>query len=152
MAETVWHPHIAVTCIIRYKGKYLILKRLDTLKKWPGKWTFPGGKVIQEDFIGTPTTINNQWYKTLEFACMREIEEETGINKHKIGSLRYLCNIAIPDTLIVSFVANLRSDEIPVIKVQETECSEYKWVTLYEAYSIDLIDGLLHELQQAEEL
>ncbi len=151
--ETVWHPTISVTCIIQNQGRYLILKRHSNKNKWPNKWTFPGGKVTEEDFKGTPTAINNQWYGALENACCREIEEETGINKTKISSLKYLCNIAIPDTLIVSYVANLMSPNEPIdIKIQEEECSEYKWVSLYEAFNIDLIDGLLHELQMAEEL
>lgn len=151
--ETIWHPTIAVTCILQNQGRYLILKRHSNKNKWPNKWTFPGGKVTEEDFKGTLTAINNQWYGALENACLREIEEETGINKYKLSSLKYLCNIAIPDTLIVSYVANLMSPNEPIdIKIQEEECSEYKWISLYEAFNIDLIDGLLHELQMAEEL
>lgn len=143
---------VAVTAIIRrYDGRMLITKRHPDKKKWPSKWTVPGGQLEDTDFIGTPTEINNQWYGTLENAVRREVEEET---KLEINNIRYLCNIAIPGCIIISFVADCplhTFNNFPnAVFLQEDECTEYAWVTAREAEEYDLIDGLLDELREAE--
>ena len=40
---------IAITAIIVKKGKYLITKRSSNKKRFPGKWTVPGGKLETDD-------------------------------------------------------------------------------------------------------
>lgn len=137
--------NVAVTAIVRNGDKFLITRRHKDKKKWPGKWTVPGGKVESDDFVGTPTDIDNQWYHVLENAVRREVHEETGLH---IGNIRYLCNIGIPDTIIVSYVADT-VDQWDVIKLQEEECDDYAWVTAKEAEDYDLIDGILGEIKEA---
>jgi 8-oxo-dGTP pyrophosphatase MutT (NUDIX family) len=137
---------VAVTAIIRKGDKFLITKRTATKKKWPNKWTVPGGKVEVADFLGTPTPINNQWYHVLENAVEREVKEETGIH---ICNLKYLASIAVPDTIIISFTADLDGSGEQEPKLQLEECDEYAWVTKEEAANYDLIDGILDEIKIA---
>lgn len=137
--------NVAVTAIIKRNtdGRILITKRTATKKKWPNKWTVPGGQLEDSDFLGTPTEINNQWYGTLENAVRREVQEEVGI---EIYEIQYLCNIAVPGTIIVSFVAICKPQEVTL---QQEECDDFAWVTYEEAKKYDLIDGLLDEIYEA---
>lgn len=138
--------NVAVTAIIkRWDGRMLITKRASAKKKWPNKWTVPGGRVETKDFLGTPTEINNQWYHILERAAEREVKEETGL---LISNIRYLCSIAVPDTIIISFVAETFNQD-DLVKLQIEECDDYAWVTYEEAKDYDLIDGILEELHDA---
>jgi len=136
---------VSVTAIVfNANGKMLITKRASTKKRWPDKWTVPGGRVSSADFIGTPTEINNQWYGTLEAATRREVLEEVGLS---IDNIEYLTSIAIPGGMIISYTANATSD---VIQLQEEETDAYAWVSAKEAEKYDLIDGILRELYDAE--
>ena len=138
--------YVAVTAIVkRHDGRVLITKRTATKKKWPNKWTVPGGRVGTADFLGTPTEINNQWYGTLINAVKREVREETGI---EIWNVQYLCDIAVPDTIIISFIAET-SEENPMPVLQMEECDAFAWVTPEEAENYDLIDGILGEIKEA---
>lgn len=135
--------NVAVTAIIIKDGKVLITKRHPDKKKWPSKWTFPGGGLEDADFLGTPTDINNQWYHTLENCVRREVMEEVGL---RINTIEYLCNIAVPGTIIVSYIAQYQSGEVVL---QETECVDYAWVDYQESKDYDLIDGLDLEIIEA---
>lgn len=139
---------VAVTAIIKrpHDGRMLITKRTAEKRKWPNKWTVPGGKVEVTDFLGTPTEINNQWYHVLENAVDREVKEETGLHVH---SIKYLCCIGVPDTIIVSYTAVLDGSGPAEPTLQLEECDEYAWVSYEEAKEYDLIDGILDELKTA---
>jgi 8-oxo-dGTP pyrophosphatase MutT (NUDIX family) len=140
---------VAVTAIVRRPdGKMLITRRSPEKKRWPGKWTVPGGGLEKADYLGTPTEINEQWYGVLENAVRREVKEETNLN---ITDIDYLCCIGIPDCVIVSYVAE--TDQYGAeneVRLQEGECDQYAWVTAKEAREYDLIDGLQDELVEAE--
>lgn len=139
--------NVAVTGIVRNAGgKMLITKRHPDKKKWPNKWTVPGGQLEDKDFLGTPTPINNQWYNTLDNCLRREVREETGI---EINSIRYLTNIAVPGCIIISFIADTIVP-FPLVKLQDGETVEHAWVTAEEAKDYDLIEGILDELIEAE--
>lgn len=135
--------YVAVTAIVIKDGKFLITKRHPDKKRWPNKWTVPGGRLERSDFVGEPTDINNQWYDTLLRAARREVMEEVGL---EVDNFRFLRDIAIPDTVILSFVADWSSGEV---KLQEEEATEYAWVSAQEAEEYDLIDGLLQEIKDA---
>lgn len=138
--------YVSVTAIIkRSDGKMLITKRSASKKKWPNKWTVPGGRVERKDFLGTPTTTNSQWYHVLINAVKREVKEETGF---EISNVKFLCDLAIPDTIIISFVADL-FDEYDKPNLQTEECDAYAWVDIEEAKSYDLIEGIYEELVEA---
>lgn len=136
--------NVSVTAIIKHLGQFLITRRSATKSKWPGKWTVPGGKLEEKDFLGTPTTTNSQWYHVLENAVRREVKEETDLD---IKNIRYLCNLVFPGTVVISYVADLEGWDIP--NLQKEECDEYAWVTLEQAEQYDLIEGILEELKLA---
>ena len=58
---------VSVSAIIVVGGKVLLLKRSPELTNFPGEWSFPGGKVEEED-------------ESSFAAILREIEEETGLD------------------------------------------------------------------------
>lgn len=136
---------VSVTAIvINHEGKILITKRTATKKKWPSKWTVPGGGVTKEDFLGTPTTTNCQWYDVLINAVKREVKEETNLD---IYDVEFLCDLAIPDTIIISFTAKAKNAREVVLQVEETD--EYAWIGEDEIKNYDLIEGLAEELLAA---
>ncbi len=132
---------IAVTAIIIRDGKILITKRHPVKRLWPNKWTFPGGGLEDTDFIGTPTEVNNQWYHTLENCVRREVREEVGL---EVDNIKYLCNIAIPRCVIISFTADYKSG---FVQLQKDECIEYSWIGKDDLDKYDFIDGLVDELR-----
>ncbi|HBK85283.1 MAG TPA: hypothetical protein DDZ53_04545, partial [Firmicutes bacterium] len=67
-----------VTAFLHNNGEYLLMKRADNRKIAPGVWSGVGGHMEQSE-INDPLT-----------ACYREIEEETGISRDKISSLKLL--------------------------------------------------------------
>ena len=58
---------VSVSAIIVVGGKVLLLKRSPDLANFPGEWSFPGGKVEEND-------------ESSFAAVLREIEEEVGID------------------------------------------------------------------------
>lgn len=148
---TKWTPQVAVTCILERtvedQRQYLLVKRSDKEKRWPGMWTIPGGKVKQSDFIGVPTAINEQWYDVLEFACRRKVQEETGIGQYEYEYPKYLCNIALKDRLIISFGAKILK---PPLILLSDELTDYCWATVDEVLEMDknkqIIDGIASEI------
>ena len=138
---------VVSTAIIHKKGKFLILKRSLDKKVWPGKWTVPGGGLTVDDYINTPKTTESIWYSALEKNLRREVKEECDL---EIDDIRYLLDLVFirPDGIPVvtlSFLADYKSGEV---KLNE-ESVDYAWVSLQEAKSYDLIEGILGELELA---
>src|ERR1044072_6520736 len=118
--------YVSVSAIVKsHEGKVLITMLTASKKKWPNKWTNTGGRVEAKNFLGTPTTTNSQWYHVLINAVEREVKEETGMHIHNV---KFLCDLAIPDTIIVSFVADLDGSGEQEPKLQLEECDDYAWV------------------------
>ena len=140
---------IVITAIIEKEGKYLITKRSKSKKRFPGKWTVPGGRLEVSDYINTPKETKDYWYNVLEKTLRREVEEEVGI---KIKNIEYVTSLAtvhddgVP-SLVISCLAQFDSGEI---KLQEGETDEFDWVSLEEAKSYDLIDGIYEEIIMAD--
>ena len=142
MSEAVLR--IAVTAIvINSEGKVLITKRSKDKKRWPGRWTVPGGTLDENDYNHRPAdTSAGQWYGVIEDCLRREVEEETGL---RIRNIKYECSLVFPGTLVLSFSCNVLGSE--EVKLQESECEAFAWVTKKEAESYDLIEGILEEIQ-----
>jgi 8-oxo-dGTP pyrophosphatase MutT (NUDIX family) len=139
--------YVVVTGILVKDGKYLIAKRADWEKAFPGKWTVPGGKLEILDYALKKKDTSSHWYNVLENVLKREIKEETSLEIKNIGyvtSMAYIRPDEIP-CLIVSLFAELK-DENSSIKLCNalTDC---KWVSLEEAKKYDLIEGIYEELE-----
>jgi 8-oxo-dGTP pyrophosphatase MutT (NUDIX family) len=144
--------YIAVTGIVRKAGKFLICKRSEQEKIFPGKWCVPGGRVMQSDFIHTPKDTQDHWFNVFEKILQKEIFEETNVRIKHIG---YVSNLALlrPNgftTIIVSLHAEWESGE--VVMKQPEELVDYAWVTLQEAKEYDLIENIYEQLEKVENI
>lgn len=143
--------YIAVTGIIRKNGKYLICKRSEKEKAFPGKWCVPGGKVERSHFVNAPQDTGDYWLDLFEKVLKREVKEETSLEIKNIG---YVSNLAFlrPNgflTIIVSLYADHADGEI---KLAEDELTEHAWVTLEEAKDYDLLDNLYEQIERVDEV
>ena len=120
--------HVAVTGIIVKDGKYLITKRSEKEKNFPGFWTVPGGRLEQSDYINNPKDTGDAWYNVLERVLEREVKEETGIN---VKNSRYLLSLAFMRSDNISVTVNSYYCDYDSGEVQlSDELSDYKWVSV----------------------
>lgn len=140
--------YIVVTGIIVRDGRYLIAKRAEREKAFPGRWTVPGGKLEVLDYILRKKDTSEHWYNVLEDLLRKEIKEETDLEIENIGyvtSMVYIRPDKIP-CLIVSLSADAKEGEVKLCDAL-TECA---WVGLEEAKSYDLIEGIYEELEMLD--
>ena len=146
------YPYVtAVTAIIEKDGRFLITRRVATKKKWPGRWTVPGGKLEPSDYVDLPKDSEKTWYNVIERVLRREVKEEVGL---AITDIEYLTSIvadyapAMTPVLILSFLSRCAGGDL---KLQENEVDDAKWVTAEESKQYDLIGGIYEELVMAED-
>lgn len=140
--------YIVVTGILIKDGKYLITKRADWEKAFPGKWTVPGGKLEVLDYVLREKDTKDHWYNVFEDLLRREVEEEVGLeieNIDYVTSLVYVRDDKIP-TVIVSLVAEPKEKEFTKVRLCNA-LTEFAWVDLEEAKNYDLIEGIYEELE-----
>ena len=145
MVDRNLNHYIVVTAIVIKDGKYLIAKRADWEKAFPGRWTVPGGKLEVLDYVLRKKDTPHHWYNIFEDLVKREVMEEAGIEIENLGyvtSLAYIRSDKIP-CIIVSLHADAKSDKIRLCKA----LTEYAWVSLEEAKNYDLIEGIYGELE-----
>src|SRR4030043_491636 len=140
---------VVITAIVIKDGKYLITRRSPNKKRFPGKWTVPGGKLEISDYIDLPKETEFYWYNVLEKVLKREVKEEVGI---EIKNIEYVTSLATIHTdgnpsLVISCMADYASGKV---KLQKDEADQYAWVNLREAKKYDLLDGIYEELVMAE--
>ncbi|MBI4039962.1 NUDIX domain-containing protein [Candidatus Daviesbacteria bacterium] len=140
---------VAITAIIVKDNKYLIIQRSKDKKRFPDMWTVPGGKLETSDYTSLPKDTKEYWYNVLEKTLRREVKEETGL---EITNIEYVTSLATVHgdgnpSLVISCLADYDSGEV---KLQAEEAQGYQWVSLAEAKSYDLIDGIYDELVMAE--
>ncbi len=154
MAVPLEELHRVVLSAVIYtkERKYLIAKR-GMHKIFPGKWHVPGGGISLNDYKDLPssTPTQKQWYGVLENALRRELREEVNV---EIGNPEYLTDVAFvrPDTvpvIVLSFYAPYVSGEVKFIDEENTD---HAWVTLEEAKSYDLIEGIWHEIEMVDNI
>ena len=137
--------YIVVTGIILKDGKYLIAKRAEWEKAFPGKWTVPGGKLEVLDYVLREKDTGSHWYNVFENLLKREVEEEVGLeikNINYVTSMVYIRSDKIP-CLIVSLYAETENENIRLCHA----LTDFAWVNLEEAKNYDLIDGIYEELE-----
>ena len=139
------HYVVVTGILVNKEGKYLITKRADWEKAFPGQWTVPGGKIEVLDYVLRKKDTSEHWYNILEDSLKREILEEVGLEINNLGyvtSLVYIRPDKIP-CLIVSLWANPKTENVRL----SNELTEYKWVDLQEAKNYSLIEGIYEELE-----
>lgn len=137
--------YIVVTGILIKNGKYLITKRADWEKAFPGRWTVPGGKLEILEYALRDKDTKHHWYNVVEDALKRECREEVNLEIKNIGyvtSMVYIRPDKIP-CLIISLFAEAVNEEIKLCNA----LTEYAWVDIEEAKNYDLIDGIYDELK-----
>ncbi len=142
---------VVITAIVQKNGKYLILQRSSSKRRFPNRWTVPGGHLETTDFINEPKDTAEYWYNVLEKALAREVREEVGL---EIKNVRYVTSLATvhedgAPSLVLSCLADYDSGEV---KLQPEECQNHAWVDLQEAKNYDLIDGIYDELAMADDV
>ncbi|MGV8169600.1 MAG: NUDIX domain-containing protein [Candidatus Nanoarchaeia archaeon] len=143
--------YISVTGIVVKDEKFLICRRSEKEKIFPGKWCVPGGKIQQSDFINTAKDTNDHWFDIFEKVLKKEIKEETNL---EIKSIGYVSNLALirPNgftTIIVSLYAEHASGEVVL---QDDELVDYAWISLEEAKNYDLIENIYEQLEKVQEI
>ena len=137
--------YVVVTGIIIKDGKFLITKRNENEKAFPGLWTVPGGKLELDDYSNRKAdTDAGQWYNICEDLLKREVKEETNL---EFKNLKYLTSLSFirPDNIpvfVISFYADYHTGDVKL----SDEMTDHAWVTLEEAKSYKLIDGIFEEL------
>ncbi len=145
MADKNLNHYIVVTAILVKEGKYLITKRADWEKAFPGRWTVPGGKLEVLDYVLREKDTPHHWYNVFEDLIKREVAEEVGLEIENIGyvtSLVYIRPDKIP-CMIVSLYADAKTDNVRLCNA----LTEHVWVSLEEAKNYDLIEGIYEELE-----
>jgi len=141
---------VVITAIVRKDGKYLITKRSASKKRFPSKWTVPGGRLESGDYALMEKETEFYWYNVLEKTLRREVLEEVGL---EIDNIHYVTSLAtIHEDGSPSIVISCGADYVSgVVKLQEGEVDTFEWVTLEQAQDYDLIDGIYEELSMAED-
>ncbi|HSU73041.1 MAG TPA: NUDIX domain-containing protein [Candidatus Binatia bacterium] len=136
--------YVSTTGIVVKDGKFLIAKRSEREKAFPGKWTVPGGKFQHGDYHQLAPNKGGLWYEPVERALRREIKEEVNLD---IDNIRYVTNITFvrPDAahcLILSYACDYVDGDVVLCDA----LTDHAWVSLAEAKKYDLIDGIYDEL------
>jgi 8-oxo-dGTP pyrophosphatase MutT (NUDIX family) len=137
--------YVVVTGILVRNGKYLITKRAEWEKAFPGRWTVPGGKLEVLDYALKEKDTKHHWYNVIENLLKKEIREEVGLEIKNIGyvtSMVYIRPDNVPCLIISLFAETCDDKEVRLCNA----LSEYAWVDLDEARDYDLIDGIYDEL------
>jgi len=147
--ENQFLHEVVITAIIVKDGKYLITRRSATKKRFPGMWTVPGGKLETNDYINLPKETTDYWYNVLEKVLRREVKEEVGL---EIDNIEYITSLATvhkdgAPSLVISCLADYVKGDVTL---QKEETDKFEWVSLEEAKTMPLIDGIYDELVMAD--
>jgi len=140
---------VSVTTLVIHNGRILLTKRASNKKRYANLWSFPGGHVEEQDYIGLSHNSAGVAYKIFERTARREVREETGI---EITKPQYLTNMELGngEVLVVSMVAGVQPDSAGLLRPDGVENVEVGWFTLDEALRLPLIDGVQEEILLAQ--
>lgn len=150
MKDNQYLHEVAITAIVVRNERYLIVRRSQNKKRFPGMWVVPGGRLEPGDYVNLPKDTEHYWYNVLEKTLKREVKEEVGV---EISNIEYVTSLARvhedgAPSLVISCVADYVRGNVTL---QKNETDQYVWVTLKEAKDYDLIEGIYDELVMAEQ-
>ncbi len=132
--------------------EYLIAKRSEREKAFPGKWTVPGGKLVTHEYRTLPKSVAGYegWYGLLDWLVRKEVREEVGL---EIGPIGYVTDVVFfrPDgypVVTLSFWAPYAGGEVKLGK----DLVDHAWITPAEANGYDLIEGIGDELRMVDDI
>jgi 8-oxo-dGTP pyrophosphatase MutT (NUDIX family) len=143
--RNLMHYVVVTGILVNREGKFLIAKRADWEKAFPGKWTAPGGKLEVLDYVLREKDTKDHWYNVLEGLLKREVMEEVGLEISNIGYVTSMVYIR-PDSmpcLIISLYAEANSEGVRLCNA----LTDHAWVSLEDARNYDLIEGIFEELE-----
>lgn len=117
----------AVAVIVNDDNKVLLLKRVDNPDIWqPNKWSLVGGGIEKGE--------------TAKKACLREIEEETGLEiKNCVESFKINRHGNSEETL---FACRYKGEDTDV-ELDKDENSNYGWYSIAEMEYLDIVPHLI---------
>ena len=124
--------YFVVTGIVRYKDKFLILKKSSDDRNYPDKWSFCAG-FVKEFEPGEDTVI-------------REIKEETGLDAKilKKGDIIKVIDKEKGKKWVVAvYLCKVEKEEVKLCH----ENSEFRWVSADEFKNYDFVPGLPKDLK-----
>ncbi len=120
-----------VTAFLEHDGLVLILKRSMNVKSMKGKWAGISGYIEDEEPID---------------AAIREIEEETGIERSKLRFIAKGSVIEVYDNDITWLVHPFRFYTDDTNRRLESEHDEYRWIKPEEIIYYDTVPKLKETL------
>lgn len=143
--ENKYLHEVVITAIIKKDGKYLITRRSQNKKRFPGKWTVPGGRLETNDYLELKKDTKFYWYNVLERTLKREVKEEVGID---ITNIEYITSLATvhedgSPSIVISCIADYISGKIVL---QEDESDNFAWINSEESKNYEMLDGIYEEL------
>jgi len=142
--KNLLHYVVVTGILINKEGKFLITKRAEGEKAFPGRWTVPGGKLEVLDYALRDKDTFHHWYNIFENLLKREVMEEVKLeikNIDYVTSMVYIRPDKIP-CLIISLFADCITENVSLCSA----LTDYAWVNLEEAKGYDLIEGIYDEL------
>jgi 8-oxo-dGTP diphosphatase len=115
--------------LLRHGDRYLLLRRAETKRFAPGRWTGLGGRIEDGEFAD------------LQRSALRELAEEAGIDATEVAdfALRRALLHAKPGeplTLLLYFTGSLSAPVLPA-----TSEGTLSWVTAEELKGLDIIEN-----------
>jgi 8-oxo-dGTP pyrophosphatase MutT (NUDIX family) len=142
--KNLMHYAVVTGILLNSNGKFLITKRADWEKAFPGRWVVPGGKLEVLDYVLREKDTPYHWYNVFEGLLKREILEEVGLeieNIDYVTSMVYIRPDKIP-CIIISLYAYAKSENVKLCNA----LTDYAWIDLDEAKNYDLVEGIYDEL------
>ena len=124
--------YFAVTAIVKYKNKVLLLKKSPKDYNYPNRWSFCSGYVKE--------------FESAENNVLREIREETGLKAKiiKKGKLFEVADKKIGRTWIVMpFLCEVSSNKVKL----DHENVEFKWIDHKDTAKYKTVPGLQKDLK-----
>lgn len=101
--------NLVITFMIHYRGAFLLVKRVDSEKNFPGYWAFPGGRAL----IG----------ETVIDVIKRKIPQETGLNVQR--QIMWVDTYSFKFSTGITVLVRAASNKV---NLNPNEISDFVWV------------------------